>query len=42
MGVDWLQTGGTWYYLNGDGSMAADTWVGRYHVDGSGAWDRTR
>ncbi len=42
MGVGWLQTGGKWYYLNGDGSMAADTWVGRYHVDGSGAWDRTR
>ncbi|MEY8437854.1 C69 family dipeptidase [Atopobiaceae bacterium 24-176] len=42
MGTGWLQTGGKWYYLNGDGSMAADTWVGPYHVDGSGAWDRTR
>ena len=34
----WLNRGGTWYYLTGSGAMAANTWIGDYYVDGSGAW----
>ena len=38
MQTGWLNLDGTWYYLNADGSMAKDTWIGTYYVDGSGAW----
>ncbi len=38
MQTGWLNLDGTWYYLNDDGSMAKDTWIGTYYVDGSGAW----
>ena len=38
MQTGWLNLGGTWYYLNADGSMAKDTWIGTYYVDGSGVW----
>lgn len=34
----WQWIGGKCYYLNNSGAMAADTWVGTYYVDGSGAW----
>ena len=34
----WQQIGGAWYYLTGSGAMAANTWIGDYYVDGSGAW----
>ena len=42
MRTGWLQQGGNWYYLNGSGAMATNTWIGRYHVNTSGLWDRTR
>ena len=29
-------------YLQADGSMATNTWIGRYHVDKNGKWDKTR
>ena len=32
----WQNVGGTWYYLHGNGVMAANQWVGSYYVDGSG------
>ena len=38
MQTGWLNLDGTWYYLNADGSMAKDTWIGTYYVDGSGSW----
>ena len=34
----WVNVGGTWYYLTGSGAMAANTWIGSYYVNGSGAW----
>ena len=34
----WQQISGAWYYLTGSGAMAANTWIGDYYVDGSGAW----
>ena len=38
MQTGWLNLDGTWYYLNADGSMACDTWIGTYYVDASGSW----
>ena len=34
----WKQIGSTYYYLYEDGRMAADTWIGEYYVNASGAW----
>ena len=34
----WKQVGQTYYYMYEDGTMAADTWVGEYYVNASGAW----
>lgn len=39
----WMVTGWQWvgdkcYYLTSSGAMAADTWIGDYYVDASGAW----
>lgn len=38
----WQQVGGTWYYLNDNGTMAADTWIGDWYVNSFGAWTKTR
>ena len=38
----WQQVGGTWYYLKDNGTMAADTWIGDWYVNSSGAWTKTR
>ena len=39
MAEGWINLGGTHYYLNpGSGSMAANTRVDGYYVNGSGAW----
>ena len=38
METGWVNVGGTWYYLTGSGAMAANTWIGSYYVNGSGAW----
>lgn len=38
MEVGWKQIKGKWYYMYESGAMAANTWVGPYYVDGSGAW----
>ena len=42
-GAGWMVTGWQWvgntcYYLTSSGAMAADTWIGEYYVDASGAW----
>ena len=34
----WQWINGKCYYMNPSGAMAADTWIGSYYVDGSGAW----
>ena len=34
----WKQIGSTYYYLYENGRMAADTWIGEYYVNASGAW----
>ena len=34
----WQKVGGTWYYMYDSGAMAANTWIGSYYVNGSGAW----
>ena len=38
METGWIYTGGYWYYLYSDGKMAADTYIGDYYVNASGAW----
>ena len=38
MVTGWLKLGNTWYYLTGSGAMAANTRIGSYYVNGSGAW----
>ncbi|MDD3338749.1 MAG: lectin like domain-containing protein [Lachnospiraceae bacterium] len=38
----WQWVGGKWYYMNSSGAMAANTWIGRYYVNSSGAWTRSR
>ena len=30
------------YYVDGSGAMATDQWIGTYHVNGNGLWDKTR
>lgn len=42
MKTGWQRVNGTWYYMYSDGKMAANTWVGNYWVDGSGAWTKTK
>lgn len=34
----WQVVNGTWYYMEENGLMASDTWIGEYYVDASGAW----
>lgn len=34
----WKMVGSTYYYMYEDGRMAADTWIGEYYVNASGAW----
>lgn len=34
----WHWINGKCYYMYGSGAMAANTWIGQYYVDGSGAW----
>ena len=38
MATGWINLSGTWYYLNGSGAMAANTWIGSCYVNSSGAW----
>jgi glucan-binding YG repeat protein len=40
MQTGWILDGGKYYYLYNDGTMAANTQIGPYIVDGSGAWIR--
>lgn len=34
----WKWVNGKCYYFDNNGRMAADTWIGDYYVDASGAW----
>ena len=34
----WKKVNGNWYYFYKDGKMAANTMIGKYYVNGSGAW----
>ena len=38
MATGWVNTNGKWYYLDADGHMLANTTVGSYKFDASGAW----
>ena len=40
MTTGWQLVNGTWYYMYDSGAMASNTWIGNYHVNASGAWDR--
>lgn len=42
MQTGWINLGGKYYYLYSDGHMAASEWIGNYHVNEKGAWDRSR
>lgn len=42
MATGWYKVGNTWYYSYSSGAMAANTWVGKYYVNQSGAWTKTR
>ena len=32
----WQEIEGEWYYLNEDGAMASNTWIGDYYLTGNG------
>lgn len=36
MQTGWINDGNNWYYLNSDGSMAYNTYVGGYYLDWNG------
>lgn len=36
----WQKIGGSWYYLNSNGVMAANTWIDEYYINSSGVWDQ--
>ena len=38
----WQKINGKWYYMYSNGAMAENTWVGKYFVNSSGAWIKTR
>jgi glucan-binding YG repeat protein len=38
MYTGWLQYGGSWYYLYGNGVMATNAWIGNYWVNAQGVW----
>ncbi|MSA12518.1 family 43 glycosylhydrolase [Lactonifactor sp. BIOML-A3] len=42
MATGWVKVSGKWYYLYNSGAMASNTWVGRYYVNASGVWTKTR
>jgi glucan-binding YG repeat protein len=42
MATGWVNVSGKWYYLNENGGMASKTWIGKYFVNGSGVWSKTR
>ena len=44
MKTGWQQISGYWYYFGGanDGSLKTNTWIGNYHVDASGKWDKSK
>ena len=42
METGWEKIRGKYYYFNQSGVMQANKWIGRYHVNASGVWDRTR
>jgi glucan-binding YG repeat protein/DUF1680 family protein len=42
MATGWVKTGGKWYYLNSNGSMSYSKWIGKYYVNKSGVWTKTR
>ncbi len=35
---EWEEIGSAWYYFDGNGYMAHDTWIGQYYVGSDGAW----
>ena len=39
---EWVKIGNYYYYFYEDGAMAVDTWIGSFHVNEDGAWDRSR
>lgn len=38
----WIKLGNKDYYLYPDGHLAQDEWIGKYHVNVNGVWDKTR
>ena len=42
MATGWIQVSGKWYYLKDNGAMAANTWIGKYYVNSSGVWTKTK
>ena len=42
MATGWVKVSGKWYYLRANGAMASKTWIGKYYVNGSGVWTKTR
>lgn len=42
MQLGWVRIDGKDYYFHSDGHMAANEWIGKYHVNANGVWDKTR
>ena len=36
MKTGWIYDNGNWYYMNSDGTMATDQWIGDYYVKSNG------
>lgn len=39
MQTNWQLINNKWYYFYSSGAMASNTWIGKYHLNTSGAWD---
>ena len=42
MRTGWQKISGKYYYFYSSGAMAKSTWVGTYHVNAKGVWDRSK
>ena len=42
MATGWIEDRNKWYYLQSDGAMLEEAWIGKYYVNQSGVWTKTR
>lgn len=42
MATGWQKIGESWYYFYADGKMASNSWIGKWYVNDSGAWTKSK